>query len=127
MAQICNPLRSKVLNMYRRIFRERNKWQGDEADKVVITREARKLFRKNKDISDPEKIKRKLEEAELRIELALHYKIPYPRPYNATGIALSELRNDPSYFLKQVGKESDSAFGERNQEENEKDKRDSRF
>lgn len=38
-----------------------------------------RLFRKNALLEDPTEIDERIEEAETRIEIALHYKIPYPR------------------------------------------------
>nr|XP_032836410.1 LYR motif-containing protein 1 isoform X2 [Petromyzon marinus] len=38
---------------------------------------------------EPEKIKFCIEECETRIELALHYKIPYPRPMNLPPMGLA--------------------------------------
>ena len=48
--------RSEVLSLYRRIFRVAQQWQATtitetEAERQYIRDEARKLFRKNKDVS----------------------------------------------------------------------------
>ncbi|XP_030068297.1 LYR motif-containing protein 1 isoform X2 [Microcaecilia unicolor] len=87
--------RQEVLSLYRKIFRIANKWQslsGQREDvlkeKQYIVNEARTLFQKNKNLTDLELIKQCMEECEARIDIALHYRIPYPRPaeYNKTYI-----------------------------------------
>jgi len=70
--------RGKVLDLYRRIFQTARSWpKADEA--AYIRSEARTLFNKNKHISDPELVEKKLFEGESRLQMAIHYKIPYPR------------------------------------------------
>ncbi|XP_041363496.1 LYR motif-containing protein 1-like [Gigantopelta aegis] len=78
-----------VLSLYRRIFRLAKSWQamsGDVAETNIerkyIISEARSLFRKNKEVTNNDEIKEFIREAEARIELALHYKNPFPRPMN---------------------------------------------
>ena len=102
------PSRQKVLGLYRTILRGGKKWDNpnakskkqvkEESDYIIA--EAKELFRKNKQLSDEtiiqEKVTRintfknfshfsfqKIFEAESRIGLASHYKIPYPRLFNA--------------------------------------------
>lgn len=70
--------RGKVLSIYRQIFRIAKKWENTE-EQDFIREEARRLFRRNMGILHPEKIAIKIEEAEQRIALALHYKNPKPR------------------------------------------------
>lgn len=41
-------------------------------------------MRANKDLTSAQVIREKVHEFETRIETALHYKIPYPRPVNVT-------------------------------------------
>jgi hypothetical protein len=65
-----------------KIFRAGKEWTGKKEDKQYIFNEARTLFRKNMEITDKEQIERKLFEAETRLALAVHYKIPQPRLYN---------------------------------------------
>ena len=78
-----NPYRSEVLSMYHKIIRAAftHNWNSDE-DAIYVLHEARRLFRQNQSITDPEKIERKLREAEMRHGLAIHYSIPYPRMYH---------------------------------------------
>lgn len=52
------------------------------ADAQYIRNEAFVLFRRNKNLTDPTEIEEKIFEAESRITLGLHYKIPYPRYAN---------------------------------------------
>ncbi|XP_029433472.1 LYR motif-containing protein 1 [Rhinatrema bivittatum] len=86
----------EVLGLYRRIFRIANKWQslsGQMEDtlkeKQYIVDEARTLFQKNKDLTDSELIKQCIEECKARIEIGLHYRIPYPRPIHLPPMGLS--------------------------------------
>jgi hypothetical protein len=79
--------KNQVLQLYRKIFRLARVWEALEPSQTIsersyIKEEARKLFRRNQNISDPGEIKTCIEEAKSRIELAVHYKIPYPRPVN---------------------------------------------
>eukprot|EP00471_Norrisiella_sphaerica_P011312 CAMPEP_0184496450 /NCGR_PEP_ID=MMETSP0113_2-20130426/33970_1 /TAXON_ID=91329 /ORGANISM="Norrisiella sphaerica, Strain BC52" /LENGTH=112 /DNA_ID=CAMNT_0026883071 /DNA_START=76 /DNA_END=414 /DNA_ORIENTATION=+ len=77
--------RSKVLALYKDIMRRARIWEGkgNTAESEYIVSEARKLFRKNKDIEDNSLIAEKIEEGESRVELAEHYGNPYPRMYYA--------------------------------------------
>ncbi|XP_078451184.1 LYR motif-containing protein 1 [Lampetra fluviatilis] len=89
--------RVEVLGLYRRVFRLARGWRSQGAaepsaalaEAEYIRAEARALFRKNKDLVEPEKIKFCIEECKTRIELALHYKIPYPRPMNLPPMGLA--------------------------------------
>nr|XP_033770996.1 LYR motif-containing protein 1 [Geotrypetes seraphini] len=92
--------RQKVLSLYRKIFRIANKWQSlsgqrEEAlkEKQYIINEARMLFQKNKNLTDSELIKQCMEECEARIDIALHYGIPYPRPIHLPPMGLSLQRH----------------------------------
>jgi len=71
--------KKEVMGLYRRIFRVAREWKGKEGESQYIREEARTLFHKNKDITDHEIVLNKIKEAEMRVELALHYRIPYPR------------------------------------------------
>ncbi|XP_016425250.1 LYR motif containing protein 1-like [Sinocyclocheilus rhinocerous] len=79
--------RSDVLSLYRRVLGIARSWTAQSAlphdtdtERKYIAQEARTLFRQNQQITDPESIKRCIEECEARIEIGLHYRIPYPRP-----------------------------------------------
>jgi len=82
--------RLEVIRLYRKIIRGGNHWKdvnsttGNQItnEKQYILEEARTLFRKNKDLKDPEMINAKIFEGNSRYELAKHYNIPFPRLYN---------------------------------------------
>ncbi|XP_060601934.1 LYR motif-containing protein 1-like [Ruditapes philippinarum] len=80
-------LRNEVLSLYRKLIRLSYKWESslgnpgsDGKERIYIRDEARRLFKRNKSITDVEEIKQHLKEGQTRLELALHYKTPYPRP-----------------------------------------------
>jgi len=78
--------RAKVLQLYKRcMVIGTREWQGPAKEKKYIVAEAKRLFRMNQDLETAEEVDLRINEAEARIELALHYKIPYPRAYTAWG------------------------------------------
>ncbi|XP_014671117.1 PREDICTED: LYR motif-containing protein 1-like [Priapulus caudatus] len=88
-------LRTEVLSLYKRILRTGLSWQsasGSSEDtsneRDYILNEAKTLFRKNTLIRDETTIKLYIQEAEARLGLANHYRIPYPRPVNLPQTAL---------------------------------------
>ncbi|XP_045704898.1 LYR motif-containing protein 1 isoform X1 [Phyllostomus hastatus] len=105
---ILNPLdprlmttatRQEVLALYRRIFRLVRKWQAASGqmedtikEKQYILNEARMLFQKNKNLTDTDLIKQCIDECTARIEIGLHYQIPYPRPIHLPPMGLTPLR-----------------------------------
>mmetsp|Transcript_7563 Transcript_7563/g.11226 ORF Transcript_7563/g.11226 Transcript_7563/m.11226 type:complete len:147 (+) Transcript_7563:31-471(+) len=76
------PIRQQVLSMYRYILKSSYTWKGPQEDRDYIAAEAKRLFRKNKNLTDEDEIEKVLFEGESRIVIAEHYKICYPRPYN---------------------------------------------
>lgn len=91
--------RQEVLGLYRSIFRLARKWQATSGqmedtikEKQYILNEARMLFRKNKNLTDTDLIKQCIDECTARIEIGLHYKIPYPRPIHLPPMGLTPLR-----------------------------------
>ncbi|XP_051927970.1 LYR motif containing protein 1 isoform X1 [Hippocampus zosterae] len=75
-----------VLSLYMRVFRIARTWQAQSGvasdtltERNYILQEARTLFRQNQQMTDQESIKKCIEECEARIEIGLHYRIPYPR------------------------------------------------
>ncbi|XP_029805575.1 LYR motif-containing protein 1 isoform X4 [Suricata suricatta] len=91
--------RQEVLGLYRRIFRLVRKWQAASGqmedtikEKQYILNEARTLFQKNKNLTDTELIKQCIDECTARIEIGLHYQIPYPRPIHLPPMGLTPLR-----------------------------------
>ena len=83
--------KSQVIQLYREILRLAKTWEAKvpsetAQEKDFIRSEARLMFRANKNISSDQEIDKKLEEGRNRLEIARHYRIPYPRPvYYATG------------------------------------------
>ncbi|XP_075686357.1 LYR motif-containing protein 1 [Rhinoderma darwinii] len=78
---------TKVLGLYRKIFRIARKWKScsgleeeTKKERQYIVEEARKLFQKNKNVTHVETIHQCIDECNARIEIGLHYGIPYPRP-----------------------------------------------
>ncbi|XP_078200971.1 LYR motif-containing protein 1 isoform X1 [Callithrix jacchus] len=91
--------RQEVLGLYRSIFRLARKWQATSGqmedtikEKQYILNEARTLFRKNRNLTDTDLIKQCIDECTARIEIGLHYKIPYPRPIHLPPMGLNPLR-----------------------------------
>ncbi|KAJ8399896.1 hypothetical protein AAFF_G00406260 [Aldrovandia affinis] len=79
--------RQEILSLYRRVLRIARSWQAQSAlpketeiERLYIAQEAQTLFRQNKQMTDPESIKKCIEECQARIEIGLHYRNPYPRP-----------------------------------------------
>ena len=81
---MANSLRRDSLRLYRRFLRAAQKWH-DNYESVWIRQEARKLFEEQKDETNASKIKELHVAAERRLEIALHYKIPYERPEHFGG------------------------------------------
>lgn len=88
---IMSSLRADVLRTYKSILRLGRTWQAKDPkdtaqERLYIETEAKRCFRENRDLSSDVAIKKKLDEAYGRVEIARHYKIPYPRPvYYRTG------------------------------------------
>ena len=88
--------KSEILGLYRKILRLGQTWEAknpvnNQYERSFIKEEARTLFHKNMN-APPEMIPHKIFEAETRIELALHYQIPYPRlPFIQKGVDFSAL------------------------------------
>ncbi|XP_048187868.1 LYR motif-containing protein 1 isoform X3 [Perognathus longimembris pacificus] len=91
--------RQEVLGLYRKIFRLARKWQAASGqmedtikEKQYILSEARTLFQKNKNLTDINLIKQCMDECTARIEIGLHYHIPYPRPIHLPPMSLTPLQ-----------------------------------
>eukprot|EP01094_Clydonella_sp_ATCC50884_P021430 TRINITY_DN4720_c0_g1_i2.p1 TRINITY_DN4720_c0_g1~~TRINITY_DN4720_c0_g1_i2.p1 ORF type:complete len:145 (-),score=36.11 TRINITY_DN4720_c0_g1_i2:169-603(-) len=86
--------RARALSLFRAIARQaRGRWRGPHEERDYIRNEAFSLYRQNAALTDRHEIQEKLQEAETRLELALHYGIPYPRLYHTgkmTGVELNE-------------------------------------
>ncbi|XP_038064155.1 LYR motif-containing protein 1-like [Patiria miniata] len=88
-------LRREVLSLYRTLLCTAKTWQAStkllkdtREEQQYIRDETRTLFKKNKQVTDPEKIKVYIQEAEARLAMALHYQSPYPRPVNIPPMGL---------------------------------------
>ncbi|XP_070424493.1 LYR motif-containing protein 1 isoform X5 [Equus przewalskii] len=97
--QMTTATRQEVLGLYRRIFRLARKWQAASGqmedtikEKQYMVNEARMLFQKNKNLTDTDLIKQCIDECTARIEIGLHYQIPYPRPIHLPPMGLIPLR-----------------------------------
>lgn len=82
---IIMSLRKDVLSLYRQILGLSRKWEAKNPqdtlkERQYIYNEARTQFRKNKNINNESDIQKLIQEAVDRMEVAKHYKIPYPRP-----------------------------------------------
>ncbi|KAI6242548.1 EF-hand domain-containing protein [Aphelenchoides fujianensis] len=80
--------RDRVLRLYARIFRIARRWEAQdpketEAERAYIRREAQQKFHDNKEIKEEEQVRVLLDNAEARITIAEHYRIPYERPPRA--------------------------------------------
>ncbi|XP_077530486.1 LYR motif containing protein 1-like [Haemaphysalis longicornis] len=87
-------LRRDVLRLYKQLLRTGRTWAAETPEKTqeeqfYIVSETKDIFRRNKDIQDTETIKECLREGQSRLDLALHYRNPYPRPVNLAPSALS--------------------------------------
>ena len=71
--------RPQVLNLFRRIMRSGRRDWKDPKHLRYIREEIPREFRENKDIENEEFVQQLLKEATDRIEIANHYKIPFPR------------------------------------------------
>ncbi len=81
--------RLRVLSLYRRIMKMAQNWTSASNDirqtveeRDYIREEARTLFRKNAHLRDPKEIEAHILEGQSRLDLAMHYKNPYPRLSN---------------------------------------------
>ncbi|KAL4239832.1 hypothetical protein ACF0H5_000634 [Mactra antiquata] len=80
-------LKKDVLHLYRSLIKLSYTWKSALENPVIeleerkyIKEETRRLFRKNLQLTDEEVIRQHIQEGRTRLELALHYQNPYPRP-----------------------------------------------
>uniref|UniRef100_A0AAV1ULX0 Complex 1 LYR protein domain-containing protein n=1 Tax=Peronospora matthiolae TaxID=2874970 RepID=A0AAV1ULX0_9STRA len=69
-----------ALSLYRRILRVARTWEGGCVEQKWIRDEARRRFEDNRLLSDPAAIEEAVREGHNQVDVALHYKICYPRP-----------------------------------------------
>uniref|UniRef100_A0A1I8BXH5 Complex1_LYR_dom domain-containing protein n=1 Tax=Meloidogyne hapla TaxID=6305 RepID=A0A1I8BXH5_MELHA len=80
-----NNTKHQVLSLYSRIIRLSKTWTAKEPkdtyqERAYILSEARNEFRKNIFETDQSKIKQLVDEGHKRVNIALHYGIPYDKP-----------------------------------------------
>ncbi|KRX36422.1 UNC93-like protein MFSD11 [Trichinella murrelli] len=84
--------KKQVLDLYRYILKVGKQWTNssnrgnnisDKEAKRYIVEEARRLFKQNKTLTNPIEIEELIREGRTRIEIAVHYGNPYPRPVYA--------------------------------------------
>ncbi|KAK3586021.1 hypothetical protein CHS0354_033143 [Potamilus streckersoni] len=78
-------LQQEVLALYRRIFRLARKWtslsgraEDTREEQKYIKTEAKTLFKKNKKITDENRIREHIREAEARIEIGFIFSSQWP-------------------------------------------------
>ncbi|TMW69483.1 hypothetical protein Poli38472_001639 [Pythium oligandrum] len=69
-----------ALSLYRRILRVARTWEGGDVERAWIRTEARQRFEENRKIRDPKRIQQLIQEGHDQVDVAVHYKNPYPRP-----------------------------------------------
>lgn len=103
--------RRSVLSIYRKILQTSKTWKAvsekdTQEEQKYILNEARKLFRKNMHLTDPKQIQTCMQEAEARLEIAIHYKTPYPRPVNIPYLGLSPSMSKGKKFQEKLRKQA---------------------
>ena len=103
-------LRYQVFNMYRTFIKLSQTWTAtvpsqNGIERNYILEETRRLFKLNKNLTEPDQIGEALREAEARLYMAQHYRNPYPRPVNLP----------PRSYARREGKKLGSAIEKRNQ------------
>ncbi|KAG7392215.1 hypothetical protein PHYBOEH_006436 [Phytophthora boehmeriae] len=71
---------SPALALYRRVLRVARTWQGGRVEQNWIRTEARRRFEENRALTDPFEIEDAVRAGHNQVDVALHYKICYPRP-----------------------------------------------
>ncbi|XP_070580701.1 LYR motif containing protein 1-like [Ptychodera flava] len=109
--------RKEVLRLYRRILQTARTWESasgvksdSDSERKYIKDEARTLFKRNKEVTDPEEIQLCIKEANVRLELALHYKIPYPRPVNIPYMGLPPSHGRGKKFQDRLRKQAKPVY-----------------
>ncbi|TDH70183.1 hypothetical protein CCR75_002207 [Bremia lactucae] len=68
------------ISLYRRILRTARNWEGSCEEKGWIRAEARRRFEANRSLVDHAAIAEAVRQGHNQVDVALHYKICYPRP-----------------------------------------------
>lgn len=86
------------------------KWEGGAEEAEYIRKEARRLCRTELPSGNPREVEERIEEGKQRLELAMHYKIAYPRLYhkpNSGGMVLERTVDAPKLPGAEEGDEQD--------------------
>ncbi|GLE03351.1 hypothetical protein PINS_up012241 [Pythium insidiosum] len=73
--------RSAALALYRRALRVARTWEGGATEQQWIRAEARRAFEEHRAVRSERDVEQLIQKGHDQIEVALHYKIPYPRPH----------------------------------------------
>ncbi|KAG6599734.1 LYR motif-containing protein 1 [Phytophthora cinnamomi] len=68
------------LSLYRRILRVARTWEGGAIEQDWIRAEARRRFEENRSLTGAAAIEEAVRQGHNQVDVALHYKICYPRP-----------------------------------------------
>ena len=87
-------LRRRVLSSYRLLLRLGQTWNAEEPqntadERQYIIQETKTQFRKNAAIEGEAEINELLREVEARVEMAKHYRNPFPRAINLPPMGLA--------------------------------------
>jgi len=103
-------LRQNARALFRDALRVAREWEGSAEEAEYIRKEARRLFRSDLPSGNPREVEHRIEEGKKRLELALHYKIAYPRLYhkpNSGGTLLERTVDAPKLPGVEEGEEED--------------------
>ncbi|CAD5208344.1 unnamed protein product [Bursaphelenchus xylophilus] len=108
--------RIRVLTLFKKILRTGRNWEAKIPEKTTeerkyIREEAFSKFKENKEVKDPEKIKNLIEEAEKRLEIGIHYRLPYERPVYLHPGASYDVHVESKQFKIRSGAASKLPFG----------------
>ena len=89
-----NSLRRRVLSSYKLLLRLGRTWEAEDPqntpdERKYIIDETKTQFRKNTRVESGEEINEFLREVEARIEMAKHYRNPFPRAINLPPMGLA--------------------------------------
>lgn len=98
---MAGALRKEVLSLYRKIIKTGKTWTSPDPERTPLEKkyiqdQARLWFRHNSQVTDHQAILDHIREGEARLEMALHYRNPHPRPVNLP----------PKSYTKKEGKKS---------------------
>ena len=107
---MARSLGRESLRLYRRFIRAAQRWH-DDYESAWIRQEARKLFEEHRNETNIALIKDLQAAAERRLEVALHYKIPYERPEHFGGGGAEGLSQRKERAVLQTGRKRTNVNG----------------